>query len=232
MLRVRKAADRGRTRLPWLDSRHTFSFADYHDPACVHFGPLRVVNDDRVSAGRGFDTHPHRDMEILSYVVEGALAHADSMGNGSTIVPGEVQRMSAGTGVTHSERNASDVEPVHFLQIWILPERPGGEPGYEQRAFAPAARHNALCLVASRDGREGSLTVRQDVAIWSTTLDAGAEVAVPLAHGRRAWVQVVRGAIAVNDVVAETGDGVAVAGEHDLTLKGREPAEVLVFDLP
>jgi redox-sensitive bicupin YhaK (pirin superfamily) len=231
MVTVRKASDRGRSQTDWLDSRHTFSFADYVDAKNMGFGPLRVINEDIVAAGRGFGRHPHRDMEILSYVLEGALQHADSMGTGSVIRPGDVQRMSAGTGVMHSERNDSSSEPVHFLQIWIEPDRRGLPPGYEQKRFDDR-KQNALRLIASRDGREGSVTVHQDANLYVAGLDAGATVKVDLPAGRRAWVQVLAGDLAVNGQAVARGDGAATDGETALTLVGGSaPSEVLVFDL-
>ncbi len=231
MITVRKAADRGRSQTDWLDSRHTFSFADYADPRHMGFGPLRVINEDRVAPGRGFGRHPHRDMEILSLVLDGALQHADSMGTGSVIRPGDVQRMSAGTGVMHSERNDSASEPVHFLQIWIVPEKRGLPPGYEQKRFDDRKR-NTLRLIASRDGRDGSVTVHQDANLYVAALDAGAAVKVDLAPGRRAWVQVIAGDVTVNGESLVRGDGAATEREPALTIAGGvEPSEVLVFDL-
>ena len=231
MVTVRKASDRGRSQTDWLDSRHTFSFADYVDAKHMGFGPLRVINEDTVAGGRGFGRHPHRDMEILSYVLEGALQHADSMGTGSVIRPGDVQRMSAGTGVMHSERNDSPSEPVHFLQIWIEPDRRGLPPGYEQKRFDDRKR-NTLRLIASRDGREGSVTVHQDANLYVAGLDAGAAVKVDLPAGRRAWVQVLAGDLTVNGQTVSRGDGAATDGETSLTLVGGSaPSEVLVFDL-
>jgi redox-sensitive bicupin YhaK (pirin superfamily) len=231
MLTVRRASERGRSQADWLDSRHTFSFADYVDPKHMGFGPLRVINEDVVAPGRGFGRHPHRDMEILSYVLEGALEHGDSMGTGSIIRPGDVQRMSAGTGVVHSERNHSATEPVHFLQIWIEPEARGLPPGYEQKRFDDRKR-NALRLIASRDGRDGSVTVHQDANLYAAALDAGATVTLALAPGRRAWVQVLEGDARVNGESLARGDGVATELEAALTIVGgREPSEVLVFDL-
>jgi quercetin 2,3-dioxygenase len=231
MVTVRKASERGRSQTDWLDSRHTFSFADYVDPRHMGFGPLRVINEDVVAPGRGFGRHPHRDMEILSYVLEGALQHADSMGTGSIIRPGDVQRMSAGTGVMHSERNNSSSEPVHFLQIWIEPDRRGLPPGYEQKRFDDRKR-NALRLIASRDGREGSVTVHQDANLYVAALDAGATVKADLPASRRAWVQVIAGELTVNGVPVARGDGAATDRETTLTLVGgSEPSEVLVFDL-
>lgn len=231
MIKIRRASERGRTKIDWLDSRHTFSFGDYHEPQHMGFRALRVINDDRVLASSGFGAHPHRDMEIVSYVLDGALGHEDSMGNGSTIRPGEVQRMSAGTGVVHSEWNHSKTEAVHFLQIWILPERRGLAPGYEQRAFEPQELRDRLRLVASPDGREGSVTIHQDVTMYATRLSPGKSVAHGLAPTRFAWVQVARGAITVNGVELSSGDGAAVEGEPRIELRGTEDAEVLVFDL-
>jgi len=231
MITIRKSDDRGRADHGWLDSRHTFSFADYHDPDQMGFRTLRVINEDRVEPGQGFGTHPHRDMEILSYVLEGALEHKDSMGTSSTIRPGEVQRMSAGTGVLHSEYNPSRKEPVHFLQIWIFPEKKSLKPGYEQKAFPDAERKNRLRLVASRDGRDGSLTIHQDAELYTTLLSRGESVSHPLKAGRHAWVQVARGAATLNGKPLATGDGAAVSGEKSLELKATADAEVLMFDL-
>ena len=231
MITIRKSDDRGRADHGWLDSRHTFSFADYHDPEQMGFRTLRVINEDRVEPGQGFGTHPHRDMEILSYVLEGALEHKDSMGTSSTIRPGEVQRMTAGTGVLHSEYNPSRKEPVHFLQIWIFPEKKSLKPGYEQKAFPDAERKNRLRLVASRDGRDGSLTIHQDAELYTTLLSRGESVSHPLKAGRFAWVQVARGAATLNGKPLATGDGAAVSGEKSLELKATADAEVLMFDL-
>lgn len=228
MMRVRKAAERGHFDHGWLDTYHTFSFADYHDPDFMGFRALRVVNEDRVQAGRGFGTHGHRDMEIISYVMEGALGHQDSMGTGSIIRPGEVQRMSAGTGVMHSEKNASDTL-VHFLQIWILPERHGITPGYEQKAFPAAERDGRLRLVGSHDGRDGSLTIHQDVDLYTTTLRDGASVTQDIRQGRYGWVQVTRGNVTVNGEPLTAGDGAAIEAEVRVTIAG--DGEVLLFDL-
>jgi len=228
---VRRSNERGHAEHGWLDSFHSFSFADYHDPAHMGFGPLRVINEDRVQPGRGFGSHGHRDMEIISYVLEGGLAHRDSMGNGSVIRPGDVQRMSAGTGVVHSEANASDREPVHFLQIWIVPERRGLKPGYEQKAFAKEERKGKLRLLASRDGREGSLTIHQDAALYGALLEKGEQVSYEPRASRHAWVQVTRGSVDLNGQRLAAGDGAAVSDERLLTLRGNEPAEVLLFDL-
>lgn len=232
MIDVRRGEERGRTRIGWLDSAHTFSFGGYHDPHHMGFGVLRVINEDRVEPGRGFDPHSHRDMEIVSYVIEGALAHRDSMGTGSVIRPGELQRMSAGTGVTHSEYNESRDQTVHFLQIWIIPERHGVAPSYEQRAFSEDEKRDRLRLVASRDGREGSLILHQDVDVYLTALTAGARVSHSLASGRHAWVQVVRGGAELNGLALAAGDGAAVTDEKLIEVGAIEPAEVLVFDLP
>lgn len=228
---IRKAEDRGRTNFGWLDSRHTFSFGRYHDPKHMGFGPLRVINDDRVAGGGGFPAHPHADMEIISYVLDGALAHEDSLGTGSLIRPGDVQRMSAGTGIRHSEFNASKTEPVHLLQIWIMPERTGLNPEYEQKAFPDAEKHGRLRLLGSRDGRDGSLTIHQDADLYATLLGKGETVTHAIAPGRGGWVQVARGAIKLNDQLLVEGDGAAVTASGDLTIEGMSDAELLLFDL-
>jgi len=230
MISIRRAADRGHFDHGWLNTYHTFSFADYHDPAHMGFRTLRVINDDRVAPGQGFGEHRHRDMEIVSYVLEGALAHRDNMGNSGVIRPGDVQRMSAGTGVQHSEFNGSKTEPVHFLQIWILPETPGAPPGYEQKTFPPETRRGKLRLVGSRDGRDGSLTVRQDVAIYASVLEAGKKVRHALVPGRHAWLQVAAGALEFNGNRLEEGDGATVTDEDELDIAGKG-AEFLLFDL-
>ena len=231
MITVRPSDERGRSELGWLSSRHTFSFADYLDPRHMSFRSLRVVNEDRVQPGAGFPTHGHRDMEIVTYVVEGALEHKDSLGTGSVIRPGEVQRMTAGTGVTHSEYNPSRTEPVHFLQIWILPERQGLAPGYEQRAFPAAEMQGRLRLVAARDGRDGSVTVHQDVRLLAARLAPGEEIVHSLAPGRHAWLQIVRGALVMNGTTLAAGDGAAVSDEARLALTASAPSELLLFDL-
>ena len=231
MLNIRPSQERGHANHGWLDSYHTFSFADYVDPEHVHYSVLRVINEDRVAPGAGFPTHGHRDMEIVSYVLEGGLEHKDSMGNGSVIRPGDVQRMSAGTGVRHSEFNASASEPVHFLQIWILPERAGLAPGYEQRAFPDAEKGGRLRLVASRDGAEGSLTVHQDARILATLLAPGEEVRHPLAPGRHTWVQVVSGEVEVEGERLSAGDGAAISSAPEVAIRGVRDAEVLLLDL-
>jgi quercetin 2,3-dioxygenase len=231
MIRVRPAAERGRTEWGWLDSRHTFSFGEYHDPEHEGFRALRVINDDRVRAGAGFGTHGHRDMEILSYVLEGALEHEDSSGGGGVIRPGEIQFMRAGTGVTHSEFNHSKAEPVHFLQVWIIPDQRGLKPAYGQLAFDPEAAASSLVLLASRDGRQGSIQVHQDVDLWVSFIGAGHSRELWLRPGRHAWIHVARGSVSVNGTVLGEGDGAAVSGEARLPLVGRAGAEVLMFDL-
>jgi redox-sensitive bicupin YhaK (pirin superfamily) len=228
---VRRASERGHADHGWLDSFHTFSFAEYHDPAHMGFRALRVINDDTVAPGRGCGAHPHRDMEILSYVREGALAHRDSTGTGSVIRPGDVQRMSAGTGVVHSEHNASEVEPVHFLQILLIPSQRGLPPGYEQRMFPEPDRAGRLRLVASPDGRDGSLTVHSDAAVHAGILGAGQRAELPLAAGRHAWIHVARGAARVNGHELGAGDGLALTDEPGVVVEGQTGAEVLVFDL-
>ena len=231
MITLRPARERGHAEHGWLESWHTFSFAGYHDPLHVGFRDLRVINEDRVQPGRGFATHSHREMEILSYVIDGALEHRDSLGNGSVIRPHEVQRMSAGTGISHSEFNPSRAELVHFLQIWILPEREGIAPGYEQRAFPPEERRSRLRLVASRDGREGSVTIHQDVSVLLALLAPGDRVEHPLRAGRHAWVQVVRGRLELGGRPLAAGDGAAISGEPAVRLAAQDESEALVFDL-
>jgi quercetin 2,3-dioxygenase len=231
MLTIRKAHDRGRAQLGWLDSRHTFSFGDYHDPAHMGFRALRVINEDIVHGGGGFATHPHRDMEIVTYVLSGALAHRDSMGNGSTIRPDDVQRMSAGTGVTHSEHNGSATAPVHFLQIWILPATTGTPPSYEQRAYPTAEKRGRLRLVGAQDGRDGAVTIHQDVALYATVLAAGERVRHALAPGRHAWVQVTHGSVDVNGQQLAAGDGAALSDEAAVELRATADSEALLFDL-
>ena len=231
MIQLRKAEDRGHANHGWLDSYHSFSFADYHDPAHMGFSVLRVINEDRVQPGAGFPTHGHRDMEIISYVLEGALEHQDSLGNGSVIRPGDVQRMSAGTGVRHSEFNASKTEAVHFLQIWLLPKSHGIAPGYEQKHFAPEEIDNRLRLVASPDGRDGSVTIHQGASVYAARLN-GNEVTHAFAPGRRAWLQVARGAVKLNGTTLQAGDGAGIENETTLRLEADGSAEVLLFDLP
>ncbi len=232
MLAIRKATDRGISNFGWLDSRHTFSFGSYMDPRNMGFSDLRVINEDHVAPGAGFGTHGHRDMEIISYVIEGELAHKDSMGTGSVIRPGDVQRMSAGTGVTHSEMNASAENPVHFLQIWILPESKGLKPGYEQKHFAFETRQDQWKLVGSRDGRENSVTIHQDVSLYAATLSQGARISYDLAADRKAWLQVVEGSVQLDGQTLLAGDGLAFADLESLSIIGSESeAEVLLFDL-
>jgi quercetin 2,3-dioxygenase len=231
MIAVRKAEERGHSNHGWLDSYHTFSFADYYDPEHMGFAALRVINEDRVAPGAGFGTHGHRDMEIISYVLEGALEHKDSMGNGSVIRPGEVQRMSAGTGVMHSEHNASDREQVHFLQIWIQPKFTGIRPGYEQKAFSDAEKRGRLRLVASPDGREGSVTIHQDAFVYSGLLAKGESVGHTLAPGRKGYVHLAKGTARLNGERLAAGDGAGVTGAGPLTLSTDDAAEILVFDL-
>jgi quercetin 2,3-dioxygenase len=231
MITVRKAQERGHAQHGWLESFHTFSFAGYHDPKHMGFRDLRVINEDRVQPRQGFGTHSHRDMEIVSYVLEGALEHKDSLGTGSVIRPGDVQRMSAGTGVAHSEFNHSANELVHFLQIWILPEREGLAPSYEQKHFPASERQGKLRLVASPDARDGSIRIHQDVALYASLLRAGESVAHTLRPGRHTWLQVARGHCTLNGTPLEAGDGAAVSGETSLQLAGARDAEVLLFDL-
>ena len=231
MMAVRQAHERGKTTTPWLDSSHTISYNQYYDPRYTVFRDLLVINEDYVAPGMGFGTHGHRDMEIISYVVEGQLAHKDSTGVSSIISPGDVQRMSAGTGVRHSEFNPSDTEPTHFLQIWMQPEREGLPPSYEQRTFPDADRRGTLRLVASRDGQDGSVTVHQDVRLYAGTLEAGQEYTYRLGDDRHAWVQVIRGEVLLNETALTAGDGTAVSKETMLHLRASETAELLLFDL-
>jgi redox-sensitive bicupin YhaK (pirin superfamily) len=231
MLTIRPAEQRGHANHGWLDSHHTFSFADYYAPEHMGFRALRVINEDRVQGGQGFGTHPHREMEIISYVLQGGLRHRDSTGTGSVIRPGDVQRMSAGTGVTHSEFNASQNEIVHFLQIWILPAKRGIEPSYEQKTFADEEKRGRLRLIASPDGREGSVTVHADAIMYAGLFDAGEKGELLLALGRHAWVQIARGRMRVNGQVLGAGDGAALSEEARLSLEGIERGEALVFDL-
>jgi redox-sensitive bicupin YhaK (pirin superfamily) len=231
MIALRKSIDRGQADHGWLKSQHSFSFADYHDPAHMGFGNLRVINEDRIAPGTGFGTHGHRDMEILSYVLDGALAHRDNIGNGTTIVPGEVQRMSAGSGVMHSEFNAAPNATTHFLQIWILPNQRGIKPGYEQKAFAVDERRGRLRVVASPDGRDGSLSVHADASVHAGLLDGGERAELALAEGRLGYVHVARGAVQVNGQSLEAGDAALLRGERRIELANGRDAEVLVFDL-
>jgi redox-sensitive bicupin YhaK (pirin superfamily) len=232
MIRVRKSAERGHFDHGWLKTHHTFSFARYHDPRHVRFRALRVMNEDWIDPGREFGEHPHENMEILTYVLSGALAHRDSLGTGSVIRPGELQRMSAGTGIRHGEANPSATEPVHLYQIWLFPDRDGHEPSYEQSAFPESERLNRLRLVASPDGEEGSLTIHQDARLYLGALEPGKSVRHVIAEGRHAWVQVARGAVLLNGVALVEGDGAAVSDDAELSIVASDaPAEVLLFDL-
>jgi redox-sensitive bicupin YhaK (pirin superfamily) len=232
MITVRPAAERGTANFGWLDSRHTFSFGHYYDPDHMGFGPLRVINEDRVAPGRGFDTHGHQDMEIISYVLDGALEHKDSIGTGSVIRPGDVQVMSAGTGIRHSEFNPSKNEPVHFLQIWVLPDKQGLAPRYDQKSFPSAEKRDRLRLVGSSDGRDGSIVIHQDADIYDALLSRGHAVTHALKAGRKSWIQVVGGVVEVNGKAAVAGDGVAVEDESAVSITARaDGTEVLVFDL-
>ena len=231
MITIRKSEDRGHAHHGWLDTHFTFSFADYFDPQHVQFRTLRVMNDDRIAGGGGFPTHPHRDMEIVTYVLEGALAHKDSMGNGSVIRPGDVQYMSAGTGVAHSEFNASDKETVHLYQIWMFPDKKSYEPTYDQKHFSAADKRGKLRLVVSPDGRDGSVKVRQNNELYATVLAPGETVKHTLKSDRHAYVQVARGSVKLNGNTLQTGDGAAISAEKSLELKGVKDAEVLLFDL-
>jgi redox-sensitive bicupin YhaK (pirin superfamily) len=232
MLEVRRSAERGYFDHGWLKSYHTFSFADYHDPAWIAYGPLRVINDDRVAPGQGFGKHGHRDMEIITYILEGELEHQDSLGNGSIIRVGDVQRMSAGLGVTHSEFNPSDTQEVHLLQIWIHPEHTRIAPGYEQKHFAAADKRGRLRLIASHAGEDGSVVIHQEARVYAGLFDGAERADFPVAAGRRAWLQVARGALAANGTLLAAGDGARAAGPAQLTLQGGAQAEVLLFDLP
>ncbi|HZC47096.1 MAG TPA: pirin family protein, partial [Candidatus Acidoferrum sp.] len=231
MITPRKSADRGRTKIDWLDSRHSFSFGDYYDANQMGFRTLRVINEDRVRPGAGFPTHPHRDMEIITYILEGALEHKDSLGTGSIIRPGEAQRMSAGTGITHSEFNHSKTDPVHFLQIWITPSTRGIAPGYEQKTIDDAKAHGGLAPVGSPDGRDQSVKIHQDATLSVAKLERGQTVAAELKKGRHGWVQVARGAVTVNGTPLAEGDGAAISDEEKVSIVANSPAEVLFFDL-
>lgn len=230
-LTIRKSEERGKANFGWLDTKHTFSFGNYYDPEHMGFGPLRVINDDIIAGGGGFPTHPHSDMEIVTYILEGALQHRDSLGTGSVIKPGDVQRMSAGTGIRHSEFNASKTDPVHLLQIWIMPEKKGLTPAYEQKSFPTAETHGRLRLVGSRDGREGSVTIHQDVNLYTSILGAGDAVAHDIAPSRGGWVQVARGSVKLNGEPLNAGDGVAITSSGTLRLEGVGDAEILLFDM-
>jgi redox-sensitive bicupin YhaK (pirin superfamily) len=231
MLKIRPAGERGHAEHGWLNSYHSFSFADYYDPAHMGFRSLRVINEDRVAPAQGFGRHSHRDMEIISYVLEGALEHKDSIGTGSIIRPGDVQRMSAGTGVAHSEYNASRSDPVHFLQIWLLPNQRGIKPSYEQQTFGPEQKQGRLRIVASPDGREGSVTIHADASVYAGLFDAGESAELELGPGRQAWVQVARGNLRVNGQELQAGDGAAITSEDRVRVEGTTGGEVLLFDL-
>jgi redox-sensitive bicupin YhaK (pirin superfamily) len=232
MMMIRPAEQRGHAVHGWLDSHHTFSFADYFDPRYMGFRTLRVINEDRVAPAQGFGRHPHRDMEIVSYVLEGALEHRDSMGTGSVIRPGDVQRMSAGSGVAHSEYNASKSEPVHFLQIWLMPKDRGIAPSYEQKTFPDAEKKGRLRVVASSDGRDGSVTIHTDAVLYAGIFGAGDSAELPLAKGRHAWVHVAKGNVRVNGQELKAGDGAAISEEGNVRVEGTDGGEVLIFDLP
>ena len=231
MIEIRPAAARGHADHGWLNTWHSFSFADYYDPNNMGFRSLRVINEDFIAPAMGFGMHPHRDMEIITYVLEGAIRHKDNLGNGSVIVPGEVQRMSAGTGIVHSEFNGSESEQAHLLQIWIMPDKRGAEPGYDQRPFPKTEIDGRLRLVASRDGRDGALSINQDVDLYASSLEAGTRLEHRLAPGRHAWVQVARGGLNINGTTLAAGDGAAISDEERLAIEATESAEFLLFDL-
>jgi redox-sensitive bicupin YhaK (pirin superfamily) len=231
MIKVRKTEERGHFDFGWLNTYHTFSFGDYYDPSHMGFRSLRVINEDVVAPGRGFPQHGHRDMEIFTYILQGALQHRDSMGNGSIIRPGDVQRMSAGTGVTHSESNPSNDEPVHLLQIWILPSKEGIQPDYEEKKFPDDEKRNKLRQIMSPDGSEGAVRINQDARVYASVLDQDHEVFHQLGGGRHAWLQVAGGALKLNDIELKQGDGAAVSDEANLKIAAREPSEILLFDL-
>ncbi|OUC13114.1 MAG: quercetin 2,3-dioxygenase [Alkalinema sp. CACIAM 70d] len=231
MLTLRRSRDRGHANHGWLDSYHTFSFANYYDPAHLQYRSLRVINEDYIAPGMGFGSHPHRDMEIVTYVLQGALEHKDSLGNGAIIRPGEVQRMTAGTGIVHSEFNPSAEESTHLLQIWILPEQANLQPSYEQTYFSPEERSGKLRLIASRDGREGSVTVHQDMNLYAALLQAGEQIQQPVSADRHFWVQVARGTVQINGEVLEAGDAAAIENVTSLDAIAQADAELLVFDL-
>jgi redox-sensitive bicupin YhaK (pirin superfamily) len=231
MINIRRSAERGGGNFGWLNTRHSFSFDSYYDPKHMGFRSLRVINEDWVEPGEGFPAHPHRDMEIITYVLEGALEHKDSLGTGSVIRPGDGQRMSAGRGIRHSEMNASDSEKVHLLQIWIMPDQPGHEPSYEQKAFPESEKRSKLRLIAGPDGKDGSVTIHQDAKLYVSLLNPGDEVRHELGKSRHAWLQVAKGAVELNGNKLEQGDGAAISDEPKLTVKGTADAEVLLFDL-
>jgi redox-sensitive bicupin YhaK (pirin superfamily) len=231
MVNIRRSGERGGGDFGWLNTRFTFSFDQYYDPRFMGFRSLRVMNEDRVQPGQGFPAHPHRDMEIITYVLEGALEHKDSLGTGAVIRPGDGQRMSAGRGIRHSEFNPSKTDPVHLLQIWITPDRPGHEPGYEQKAFPEEEKRGRLRLIASSDGKDGSVTIHQDAKLYVSLLAPGQEVKHDLTRNRHAWAQVAKGEVELNGKKLDQGDGAAISDEQKLTIKGVKDAEVLLFDL-
>ena len=231
MITVRKSAERGTTKIDWLDSKHTFSFGDYYDPANESFGPLRVINEDWIKGGAGFPPHPHRDMEIVTYILGGAIAHKDSTGGGGTIRPGEIQRMSAGSGIVHAEFNASATETCHLLQIWIMPSKRGIEPGYEQKRIDPDSVHNKFARIAAPEPRENEVRLVQDAEIWAARLDADVEAIHPLAQGRKAWLQVAKGEVALDGQVLKAGDAAAITDQASIAVRSKEASEVLLFDL-
>ena len=231
MITVRKSEDRGKGKIDWLDSRFSFSFGDYYDPAHENFGALRVINEDWIKGGAGFPPHPHRDMEIVTYILEGAIAHRDSTGGGGTIRPGEIQRMSAGSGIVHAEFNASPTETCHLLQIWIMPSRRGIEPGYEQKRIDPDAVRNHFARIAAPDPRENEVRLVQDAEIWAAKLDAGVEAIHPLAQGRKAWLQVAKGEVVLGDQILKAGDAAAITDQAQIAVKSNALSEVLLFDL-
>jgi redox-sensitive bicupin YhaK (pirin superfamily) len=231
MFTVRKSGDRGATRIAWLDSKHSFSFGDYYDPNQMGFGPLRVINEDVIAGGGGFAPHPHRDMEIVTYILSGALQHRDSLGTGSVIRPGEIQKMSAGSGIVHSEFNASRERHCHLLQIWIEPSSSGIEPAYEQKAIDPEAVTNHFARIAAPDARDNEVTLVQDAQIWAAKLDSGVEPVHMLEKGRKAWLQVARGAVDVCNQPLEAGDAIAISDEDRILVRSRAPSEILLFDL-
>ena len=231
MITLRRSEDRGSSKIDWLDSRHTFSFGDYYDPANESFGPLRVINEDWIKGGAGFPPHPHRDMEIVTYILEGAIAHQDSSGGGGTIRPGEIQRMSAGTGITHSEFNPSPTETCHMLQIWIVPSKRGIAPGYEQKRIDPDAMRNHFTRIAGPNPRESEVRLVQDAEIWAAKLDANVEAIHALAQGRKAWLQVASGEVKLGEETLKAGDAAAITDQDQIAVRSKAPSEVLLFDL-
>jgi len=231
MITVRKSEDRGHGKIDWLESRHSFSFGDYYDPAFESFGPLRVINEDWIKGGAGFPPHPHRDMEIVTYILDGAIAHKDSTGGGGTIRPGEIQRMSAGAGIVHAEFNASATETCHLLQIWIMPSKRGIEPGYEQKTIDAEAVRNRFARIAAPEPRENEVRLVQDAEIWAAKLDAGIEAIHPLAQGRKAWLQVAKGEVVVDGETLKAGDAAALTDQTQIAVRSNAPSEVLLFDL-